>query len=71
MLCLMPKPSPKTFPKQSEFLYGLHQAHTLTPLSTQYGAFLKKKVQYEWTRKKRQRIYDLLYTKIKPLKIPK
>ena len=37
MICLMPKPSQKKFPKWLEFIYALHQAQALTPLITQYG----------------------------------
>ena len=38
-ICLTPKPSPKNIQKKLEFLYGLHQVQTLTPLITLYGAF--------------------------------
>ena len=48
MICLTPKQSPKKFPKELEFLYGLQanvflegvvQAQTITPLITLYEAF--------------------------------
>ena len=32
MICLTSKPSQKKFPKYLEFLYGLHQTQTLTPI---------------------------------------
>ena len=34
---------PNKFPKYLEFLYGLHQAQTLTPLITLYGGVLENK----------------------------